>query len=524
METKQSFAGKLISYLNIILRIVVLVLIIILLHATYKGLKQEGYIVETIQVPKHFSDSGLNGVVVAKQIQDRIKIIKEEVGKSREDQTLILATNTNNLDIDVMGIGVSSRSLIYHLRDFLGIKTRSIGGDLVALENKLTFSLRVTDFPVKKISINGDSLSTEEEAHEELIDQIAESVLFKLDPYYLAFKLIREKNVTKAKAVMREMIANRPGEAKWAYAAWGNLKYEQNEFEGAKEYLNKALEIDPAFEMPKSLLAWIHSLSGENEVAIGLFEELLANNHKGFGVINGLAISHREMGNWDKAEEYYKMQIEEHPGNIFSYGNYNSFLINLKKDTAAAIQVFKDAGEKIPINDDYYVTRAMHFFHKEDPDSARIFLDRALDYNDNNIGALQAMTGYLSNIKNDYEAADEYYFKMIEVLIKYKYEPLMLSSAYNRLAMNDHKRKDLVSAEKHVNQAIEAFPKNGIVYTTLGEIEYLKGNQRKMIEAFKKAFDFGVIFQEEWLEDPLYREMIRTPGLRKLVDAQKLKG
>lgn len=523
METKPNFASRVISYLNIILRIVLILLIIILLRATYKGLQQDGYIVQTIQVPKVYTDSGLNGIVVAKQIQDKIQSIKKNVGRSRKDSTVVMATNTNNMNLDVMGIGVSSTSLIYHLRDFLGIKTRSIGGDLSQLNEKLSFSLRVTDFPVKKISINTDTLNMEE-AYEEIIDQIAESILYRIDPYYLAVKHMREKNTDQAKVVMREMIANRPGEAKWGYAAWGNLKFEQNDYEGAKEYLGKAIDIDPDFEMPKNTLAWINVVNKDFEAAIELFEDLLDTEHNRFGVINGLAISHHNIGDFDKAEEYYKMQISEHPDNIFSHGNYNSFLMSIKKDTVAAIEVFKEAGEKLPISDDYYVARAVHFFGQENQDSAKIFLDKALDYNGKNLGALQAMTGYLSNIKKDNETADVYYKKMIDVLIEGKYEATMLSSAYNSLAINDYKRNDLLSAEKHIELAIDAFPKYAILYTTLGEIEYLKGNQRKMLEAYEKGFELGLTFREEWLKDEPYDEMIKIPAFKRLLEENKLKG
>jgi len=522
MDTKLSASQRIISYLNVLLRLVIIVLLIILLHSIYKGLQQDGYIIQAIQSPKSLTDSGYNGVVIANKMQDKIKIIKNAANSARQDSLVISANSTADLQMDVMGIGVSSTSLIYHLRDLLNIETKTIRGDLTDLDNELSLTVRVHDFPVKVLS----EAYTENDrtlAFDKLITRSAEHVLSCTDPYYQVINLYESERYEKAQDLIREMINNRPGEAKWAYLAWGNMMRRQRKDERAKEYLKKALEIDNNFFLANKNLGW-HYVNDDNyEVAISHFEKALNEQPNDFESINAIARCYTSLNDTQRSESYYKLNVERNPEIVWSYMAYADFFTSVKKDTQEAVDVFNQARYHVAQNDDYYHTQAGFYFFQNKLDSALLFLNKTLDFNPNNVGALEQLIEYMTSPEvGKHSEAIVFIKRYVEIQKQNDSNENMRINGYNRLAMAEWQSNEFDSALVHVQQAIDINPTHPIPYTTLAEIHYALNDHKSFYRIFQKAFDLGLEFEEKWFRGEPYSSLRSDPNFMAMIDKYKV--
>lgn len=508
--------------LNFILKGVVLILIIILLHAIYKGLNQDGYIVQSLQVPKSFVDNGYNGYVVANRIQDEIIKIKASARSSRNDSMQVVANSNNDLRMDVMGIGVSSKSLTYHLKDLLGIETKTIGGDLTQLGNMLNLTLRIDGFPTKHITEPYDP-NEPNIGFENIIKNASEHVLSCIDPYYLALKRIREEKYQEAKSILRDIITNHPEDEKWAYLAWGTMKKKLQEKEAAIEFYNQSLEVDPTFVNANQSLAWIYFTDRDYDAAIPYFKKCLKKEDKNFGANNGIAMSYVELGDFDKAEFHYKRNLKNFPDMIWAYGNYGGYLLNHKKDTLGFINLYKEAGQSIKQKDEYFVSMSTVAFMEQDNKASLEYLEKALDFNPDNVGALQIKANYLSRFKKDYEGAENCYRRLIAVYKKKDYDVFMKMSAYNSIAIAEHYQGKLDSALIHAQLAVKTLPDAAIPYTTLAEVYYLKNQKSEFYETYKIAFDKNLEFMDHWWDDEPYTKLKNDKRFLAMIQESKLR-
>lgn len=523
-ENKNSISEKAVNYINIIIKIIVILLVGLLIHAIYKGLQEEGYVFQSIQVPKDFVDNGYNGLVVAKQIQDKIIQIKTDTRSSRTDSLNLSTTDESNLDVDLMGIGVSSSNLTNQLRDLFGIKLQTINGELTQLDNTLSLTLRLWDkAPVVMSEIYKDGAKGE--AYEKLIVKAAEKILYHLDPYYLAIRYYKANRIEEGKELLRHMINNMPNEKKWAYLAWGNLMTTQNEEEKAEEYLKKAIEIDPNFATANRNLGWKYHSKGEYQKAIDHFRNSLKTDDKNFGANNGIAMAYVKLGDLEKAEEFYRKNITNHPSELWAYGNYSGMLLQVKKDTPAVKELFVEASKNVPYNDDYFLTVAQNYFLESKHDTAIQYVKKALDFNPNNIGALQSYSSYLSHI-NEHEERVQIYKRMIAIYKDGGYDEYMRMSVHNNLAVCYYELNKLDSALVYANKAIKYLPNNALPYSTLAEVYYLQRKNKMFWSTIEKAFDMGLEFRDDWFDDPPYSELKNNKRFLKLLDdsRNKIKG
>ena len=517
MEQKQTLTQKIIGYLNLLLRVVIIVLIVILLHSIYKGLQQDGYIIQSIQTPKSFTDSGFSGVVVANKLQDKVKQIKDNVNSSRQDSLNISANSSADLQMDVMGIGVSSTSLIFHLRDLLRIETKTIRGDLTDLDNELTMTIRVHDFPVKTISESYQDESSSK-AFDKLITKVAEHILSCTNPYYQTINLYNNKRYDEAHELIREMIMNRPGEAKWAYLSWGNMMLKQGDTEKSKEYLLKSIELDNNFFLPNKNIAWRYRSEEQYEKAIAHFENALTSRPNDYESINGLGICYEALGEIDKAENYFKLNLDRNPETIWSYMAYADFYTSVKKDTQKAVDIFNEAKLNVAQNDDFYLTQAGYYFFQSKMDSALLFLNKSLDFNPNNLSALQQVIGYLTSPEIDKHGDAIIFIKrLLSNQKKLGTGDQNLLSTYNQLAMAEWRLSEFDSAFVHIQKAIDIEPNNPIPYTTLAEIHYAQNDRNRFYQIIQKSFELGLVFNENWYKEEPYKSLRSNPRFNQMI-------
>jgi tetratricopeptide (TPR) repeat protein len=121
---------------QVAIRAIVVIVSVVVIGATALALIDDGVVIEPISVPNKLAEDGYSGVVVARLLLERVQFIRDAADKFgddpaerdaktailNEDQFAALAT------IQAPSSGLSLRTLVAMLRDFLGISERKIGG------------------------------------------------------------------------------------------------------------------------------------------------------------------------------------------------------------------------------------------------------------------------------------------------------------------------------------------------------------------------------------------------------------
>jgi len=479
-----------------------LALFIFLLIVIVRGLKEDGYTVQAFEVPKSYSDAGFNGQVVAFEIQQRVEKLKQEANSSRVDSTNLNVNIKQDLNMEVMGVGLSASSMIYHLRELLGKKTLTISGDVTDMDNMIAVNLRMTDY--QQIDVQRSYEHGERrEVLDKVLDETAEQLLRKTDPYRLAVVYESRGMIDETEQILRNIIVNRPADKKWAYLVWSKVKSDQGDREAFFSYLKKAIDQDENFERAMIALAWAYHRDKDFTEALSWFERCIAiDPNVPTSAYTGAALCHREFGEVDKAEANYKRFIELSPDNLYGYGNYSSFLVQIKGDTVAATNIWKEGAKNIPESGNYHMALGAFYVMNKDTANAYRALFDALELEPENISALSQMGSMLFNVDEDYERAREYLGKALAVAKKGQYDDGFKVQILNSIAMADYKLEDYEVSIKHAKEAISYMDSAPFPWSTLAEAYLLQGNREKFYEAITSAVERGFDVEQYLDEHP----------------------
>ena len=480
-------------------------LFIFLILVVVRGFKEEGYSVKPFQVPKKYEDAGYNGQVVAFMIQDEVAALKTKANSQRRD-SLAQGLNVDlrqDLNLEVMGVGLSATSMIYHLRELMGKENFSISGNITDLDDVITLNIRMTNYAPAEFKVPYE-LGKDREAFEEVIKKAGLYLLRNTDPYRLSIVYRIEGENEKSYEVIRHMIKNRPQDKKWAYHLWGAMKVKEGKKEAGYNYWKKAIDLDPSFIMPMRALAW--SLWGDRDYteALKYFEMGLQTDPKEKSLDTGAAFCYRQFGDLNKAESHFLAHIRKFPDDLYSYGNYAHFLVNYKKDTVAATSLWQQASENIPESGDYFITLAAFHTMREEEEEALKFIEAALDLQPENLSALSQYSRHYFE-KKEFAKAEEYTRRSIKVIIKNRYESGMLLGMYNYLAMTEYEQAHYDSALVHANMAIDLNPRIAFPYSTLAETYILMGDIESFYKAIEQAIFRGFEIELFWDDHPYDR-------------------
>lgn len=468
----------------------------------YRGLNQEGYSVQSFQVPKNLNDAGYNGQVVALLVQDQVQELKVLANSQREDSLDLNVNMRPDLSLDVMGVGLSSSSMIYHLRDLLGHENYTIGGNITDMDGVMKMNIRMTDHEPLSINVPYEDESRQE-ALMELVDKGAMYILKNTDPYRLAVVHHRRGELEASENLIRHMIVDRPRDRKWAYNFWANIKNQEGELEEAIDLYQKSIEEDENFALPRRSLGWAYFRDKKYVKALEQFEKSLEIDAFSPSSHNGAALCNRELGDLDKANTYYEDQLEKFPQSIWSYGNYSSFLIEYKKDTVGATQIWKRASENLEVSGDYYVALGAFYLMQEDSVKALSYAMQALELEPENVSVLQQLSSFNYYQLKNYAEAENYYRTLARVYERGNYDIGMKISAYNMLSMSEYQQEKFDSALVHVQMAIDIMPEASFPYSTLAEIYILQNDRVNFYKAIEKAISLGFPM-EQFLDDHPY--------------------
>jgi len=496
------------SVFQITWRVSLLVLILGLIYFLYKSTKDESYSIQAFHVPEKFEDSGYNGLVVAQKIMDELEEVNTFINSQKERETDIHTDLQPDLNVQVMGIGLTLNSFTYHLRKILGKKNRAISGELTDVDNKLKLTVRVSsNKPVTAEAIYVDG--ERETALIELFHEGAKDIMGKMDPYRMAVYHYKKEDYETSMQYIMRVLNERPKEKHWAYLAWSSWLNRQGRLDESIEKLNQALDIEEDFLLALTNLGWRYFTKKDYDNALKIFERINKTDSSIGSAWNGRALCHRILGETEKANQFYAMAVEQDPQSIWWYGNWADFRHRIMKDTTGAIQIFEKARKNHPESAELYLSIAGTYTYQNNMDSALIFVQRAYDIDPTNFMTLQQlMFAYYE--QGEYLKSEKFSKKYIQTLEDKKYRELEerhyhLQRGYNHLAMNKYRLMDYDSALHYVNIAIDIIPIMGYPYSTLAETYAYMGEKEKFYDAVEKGIKRGFDFSEYAEEEPYNR-------------------
>lgn len=241
-------------------------------------------------------------------------------------------------------------------------------------------------------------------------------------------------------------------------------------YELAKIYLNLYTNFDSAeynlaleeFKKARSLginsaqfhrdYAFAYMGLNNNEMAIQQLEIAIGKDKINDDYLN-LANLYKEVGNFDKSEEYYKLLLANDYSNITAYIEYGDLLINQKRYNQAVNLL----SEGVRIS----------------PDSLIV----------------NYMLGLASYQAKDYIKAEKYLLKTINLKDNYY-------RAYYYLAKTHEQKENFQTANHYLDQATKYNPDYALAYIAKGDINLKQGNNYQAIANYSTAIQKNPTFPE----------------------------
>lgn len=501
-------------------RLGVLLLLLGVVIFLAKGLRNDTYAIEAFQMPQAFNDAGLTGVVMAKKLVDELREVDQFISSVKEGPLSNIQSNVGqpDLNVEVMGIGLTLNTVTYYLKDIFGRENRSIAGELTDLDSTLNLTLRMSGAEPAYFSQSyRDQKRTE--ALNYLLHEAAKQIILNLDPYRIAVYHYRNKNREKSLEIINNMLVERPEESSWAYLAWGNLLNQEERREEALEKFNMALEHDPDFKLVLANMAWTEVNLERFDKALGLFKKLTKQYKKDGSYWNGLAICHRNLNQHKEAEKAYAGAVAADPENVYWYRNWASYR-GLRGDTSGVEEILNTMQEKAPLRGvNYFLAMASYETFKGRNKEALKLVESALELDPDNMDALQQLAPAYFNLTQKYDSVKTLSRRIIRLAdsVTVNNPRYIKQRFYNYLAMAEYSLNELDSALIHVNTAIALDTNISYPYTTLAETYDLMENQEGFYQAVEKALEKGFNLRP-YLKQPPYNKYVGQERFQQLLE------
>ena len=502
------------SIFTILAKLFITALVVAAFMMVYKGLSNDHYLIQVFQVPGDFEAKGYNGVVLSRKVQDRVIGLKEYIASSKEDENAFEAELEPDLEIGVMGFGLSLNTVTYHLKNLLGRKNKIITGELTDLDNKMELTIRMSGFPTENHVIEYEG--TADEALDYLLEEAAKTILKNTDPYRLAVYHYYKNEYPKFLQIIVKLLEKKE-DAEWAYLAWGNLYNKQGKWDEAIEKWEKALEINPSFDKPLYGLGWAFYNKREYGEATIYFEKMIKKDPNSSEGWYGLARCYKSLENKGKALEAYDKAIEIKPKYFSSYLNKASYLLEELQDTTGAVYLYQKGAEMAPDGIEKYFSLAGAYFAMGKYDETIASAHKALEIDPNNSIVNMNLIQLFLYGKEYAKALD--YLAAIRTIpndirdnsLSHKQKSLRL------LAQCSYFLKDYEQAEQLARESIAVNPNNAYPYVTLAETYSLMGKDEAFYEAIEEAFKRGVLPIELETDNKPYQRFLNQQRFKELV-------
>ncbi|MEL6923041.1 MAG: tetratricopeptide repeat protein [Bacteroidota bacterium] len=498
----------------LIVRGLILVALAALIFLIFKGYKDDRFMIQAFQVPSQFEAEGLNGTVVARRLRDEVDRFKRQLYLTKVDSISLQTSDAPDLQVDVMGVGLSVNSLTYHVKNLFGRTNNVITGELVDRNEQLELTLRMTGSYPWTQTIPYEE--TNASAFDSLLQLVATRIVQRTDPYRVAMYFVQEGRKQEARRlIVRQIELNR--EPEWAYLAWGELLETEGKPMQAEKKYNKALELEPDFPQAISAMAWnnLRNLR-DNDAALLYFRKAQQLWPDNFGVYNGEAITLRRMGRYEESLEAYKRNMERDPDNYWGYTNLADIQVSQMKDTAAAIALWQQAAELAGESVNKYLVLALAAVHKNNKEGYVSYIEEGLLIEPDN-PRLNNMLMHFYFDEKQYDKAGPYIEKLIASDPQRKWDAYShKQNAYNLKAMIAYQEKEYEVANAAIDAGIAMDPNNLVMYTTKAEIYGVQGNWPKFYETMSNLVEAGFPL-ELLLEVEPYPQFLKQEQFRQMV-------
>ncbi len=302
------------ALMRIMLNTSILLIGLFLFRFIYQELHSKDFVIGAIEVPEEFEKNGYSSQVLVHKMLMKIAAMKKTTRSSySENNKFNNQEAASDIDIDVVGVGISLKSIIAQLRQSLGIQRKYISGYLTINDQKLQLTVSISHRDSEVFEQAIDSLS-QYTALEGLLQQASELILQNIDPIVMLNYYFQTKKEGKNIELAKYLLIHEPKYAAWAYLSWASGLRLENDNEGAIEMLKRAIEVDenlsdawnswgsilrnqkkydeaiikyqqavacnPDYLLPYNNLAFVHFLKGEYETAITKANEIIAKNEE----------------------------------------------------------------------------------------------------------------------------------------------------------------------------------------------------------------------------------------------------
>lgn len=268
-------------------------------------LNYQGYTIRQFSVSKHLEDEGFNGSVIARKLEDHYLQLKDIAVSVKEDTVQAIGDDDQpELNVDVLGVGLSLRSIGFHLRDLLGRENNFIGGEIVEADDSLALTLRMSGADPQTFI---ESLhSGRRQSIERLLGRAAEQILNNTDPYRLALYYRHLGQDEKDLAVAQQMLIDHPSEEQWAYLAWGVNLENMSRYEEALSKYELSIAADPGFHLAWFRKGFLLRRMGKTDESIAALEKTVVLHPEYSNYWNSLANALYFAGRVDEAEQAFE--------------------------------------------------------------------------------------------------------------------------------------------------------------------------------------------------------------------------
>ncbi|MEL6655953.1 MAG: tetratricopeptide repeat protein [Bacteroidota bacterium] len=473
----------------------------------------QGYVIQSMSVPQQLLEQGYTGQVVALRIQDQVTELKEKAGSVKAD-SLQIKGGQQDLNLSVLGVGLSLTSLAFQLREVMGRENKTVSGELTRIGNQYDAQIRMTGYDKIDVSVvinDGDEVA----ALQELFRLVAEGVLYETDPYRLALVQREEKRYDEAIATVRHYLQEREDEAHWAYLCWGTLLRELGDPEEAVEKFERAIELKPDFALPYVNVGYSYVELDRLEDAINAFEKVVELESENIWRRNNLAWAYYRSDLIERADSLCKSTLETvemDPEEKLGFAvNWAELKLN-NQDFPGAKEILDTYVESYDETVASYIIRGVSSFGEQDTMQALAHLQNAFELDPSDPGAAQANIGFNMMLK-DYETAIEYYHDTDWEFFNENGE----MNSRNQAAMAFNYLEQYDSAYATIERVIAINPNISYPYTTLAETHFFTGQRDSCFYYLEKALEMGYNPENFTMDEAPYDYLAGTLEFQQLL-------
>lgn len=472
---------------ELVLKLGTLFLVSLFLLFIFRIFQDQGYILESFSVPQELEESGYTGQVIALRIQDELVELKGVINSVKDD-SLELKSNNTDIDLSVLGLGLSLKSIAFQIREAMGKKNKTIRGEVTQLGDRLEIQIRMTGYPkiIKKIALKD---LKKEVALDQLIKKGAEGILYQTDPYRLALLCRYEKRYEEGINTLRHLLRTNEKDAQWALLGWGAILEDQGKIEEAIEKYQKSVEVDPNFSLGWQRLAWKFQAKKEGKKAIEALQKVTNLKPKDPWRKVNLAWMFFQNEMYEQVDSTFELAIElaankkERVNIMLSWAETKLNQDDLVGTKKLLEKYNSDIGESALS----YLVKGMVAFTENDTTMALHYLKEGFNIDPSMVYIVQANLFSANTFKNYREAIN--IFKKITWA---KFQLEQKQRCYNQAALAYNMLGVYDSAHIMIQQTIEILPGIGYPYATLGETFAFEGQLDSCFFYIEKAFEKGM--------------------------------